>query len=217
MSVFRLSAFDATPAHYLEMLGKSHVVIIEHEDTQQGFADLVAALKGKKVTITIKASNGLNTIVGNPGVATGEELPQMVKGVKEHGGKWKPRPWDEFGGCCCCYPVHWFHGYNVAFDNQHERNGLFSMVTKADEWLNQNAHIRVRKATIGQPDYIWTPDRAGVQALDLPIYDTNFLCAEVNFKMFGCYEFSGQVKNSHISDPPHAVADSHSLEGTFNA
>ena len=53
--------------------------------------------------------------------------------------------------------------------------------------------------------------------MDLPIYDTNFLCAEVNFKMFGCYEFSGQVKNSHISDPPHAVADSHSLEGTFNA
>jgi hypothetical protein len=202
MSVFRLSAFDATPAHYLEMLGKSHVVVIEHEDTQQGFADLVAALKGKKVTITIKASNWVKTIVGNPGTATGEELAQLVDGVKEHGGKWKPRPWDEFGGCCCCYPVHWFHGYNVAFDNQHERNGLFSMVTKADEWLNQNAHIRVRKATIGQPDYIWTPDIPGVKALDLPIWDTNYHCAEMNFKMFGCYEFSGQVKNSHISDPP---------------
>jgi hypothetical protein len=39
-------------------------------------------------------------------------------------------------------------------------------------------------------------------------------CAEVmHFKMFGCYEFSGQVKNSHISDLSH----SHSMEGTFNA
>ena len=79
------------------------------------------------------------------------------------------------------------------------------MVTKADEWLNQKAHIRVRKATIGQPDYIWTPDITGVKALNLPIYDTNFHCAEVNFKMFGCYEFSGQVKNSHISDPSHSL------------
>jgi hypothetical protein len=39
-------------------------------------------------------------------------------------------------------------------------------------------------------------------------------CAEVmHFKMFGCYEFSGQVKSSHISDLSH----SHSIEGTFNA
>jgi hypothetical protein len=200
------------------MLGKSHVVVIEHEDTQQGFANLVAALKGKKVTITIKTSKGEKTIVGNPGEAKGNELAQLVDNVIEHGGKWKPRPWDDFAAkatmcvpcwpccafVCCCYPVHWFHGYNVAFDNQHERNGLFSMVTKADEWLKQNAHIRVRKATIGQPDYIWTPDITGVKALNLPIYDTNFHCAEVNFKMFGCYECSGQVKNSHISDPSHS-------------
>ena len=222
MSIYRWSAFDASPPHYLEMLGKSHVVVIEHEDTQQGFANLVAALKGEKVTITIKASDGVTTpIEGNPGTATGKELAQLVDDVIEHGGKWKPRPWDDFAAkatkcvpcwpccalVCCCYPVHWFHGYNVAFDNQHERNGLFSMVTKADEWLNQNAHIRVRKATIGQPDYIWTPDSTGVKALDLPIWDTNFHCAEVNFKMFGCYECSGQVKNAHISDPSH----SHSL------
>ena len=214
MSIYRWSAFDASPPHYLEMLGKSHVVVIEHEDTQQGFANLVAALKGEEVTIKIKASNG--EIVGDPGKATGKELAQLVDDVIEHRGKWKPRPWDDFAAkatkcvacwpccapVCCCYPVHGFHGYNVAFDNQHERNGLFSMVTKADEWLNQKAHIRVRKATIGQPDYIWTPDITGVQALNLPIYDTNFHYAEVNFKMFGCYEFSGQVKNSHISDPP---------------
>jgi hypothetical protein len=200
------------------MLGKSHVVVIEHEDTQQGFANLVAALKGEKVTITIKASNGVNTIVGNPGVATGEELPQMVKGVKEHGGKWKPRPWDDFAAkatkcvpcwpccalVCCCYPVHWFHGYNVAFDNQHERNGLFSMVTKADEWLEGHAHIRLRKATIGQPDYLWTPGCDEVKETFLFIGDPHFVCPKVNFKPFGCYECSGQVKNSHISDPSHS-------------
>ena len=82
MSIYRWSAFDASPPHYLEMLGKSHVVVIEHEDTQQGFANLVAALKGEKVTITItrKASNGVKTIVGtiegDPGTATGKELAQ---------------------------------------------------------------------------------------------------------------------------------------------
>jgi hypothetical protein len=232
MSIYRWPSQDISPAHYLELLGKSHVVVIEHEDSQQGFANLVAALKGKPVKIQVE--DGVE-VVGDPQGATGKELAQIVDGVMTHGGKGQPLPMDEIikytGPCflpfaaslltidgfllflsaqgafafgCCFLPVHWWQAkrYSAADDNQHERNGLFSMVTKADEWLEGHAHIRLRKATIGQPDYLWTPGCDEVKETFLFIGDPHFVCPKVNFKPFGCYECSGQVKNSHIVDHP---------------
>ena len=232
MSIYRWPSQDISPAHYLELLGKLHVVVIEHEDSQQGFANLVAALKGKPVKIQVE--DGVE-VVGDPQGATGKELAQIVDGVMTHGGKGQPLPMDEIikytGPCflpfaaslltidvlllffsaegpwvvgCCFLPVHWWQAkrYSAADDNQHERNGLFSMVTKADEWLEGHAHIRLRKATIGQPDYLWTPGCDEVKETFLFIGDPHFVCPKVNFKPFGCYECSGQVKNSHIVDHP---------------
>ena len=148
MSIYRWPSQDISPAHYLELLGKSHVVVIEHEDSQQGFANLVAALKGKPVKIQVE---GGVEVVGDPQGATGKELAQIVDGVMTHGGKGQPLPMDEIikytGPCflpfaaslltldillltphlscafgCLFLPVHWWQAKLYNATNDHAKN-----------------------------------------------------------------------------------------------
>jgi len=175
--------------HYLELHGKSHMVVIEHDDSVQGVANVIAALSGGTATVQygevgadgklVNPSTVSAKVVANKGL-----VPDMVKAVAE-AAKGSP---------------------NITMDNFHERNGLISMVTTGGDWIGGKAHMRLRMATIGRPDFVFTPDMKGgkMHSMGLPGPDPAAICGGMNCKACGCYCCTGVVKNESIatSAPP---------------
>ena len=74
--------------HYLELHGKSHMVVIEHEDSIEGVANVIAALSGGTATVQygevgedgqlVKPSTVSGKVAANKGI-----VPDMVKAVAE--------------------------------------------------------------------------------------------------------------------------------------
>jgi len=188
----------------LKQLGKSHMLVIEHEDSVEGVANLIAALHGSVVTVKYGAVNvdpktknaefkdpkTVKTVKGSSPAPT-NLVPDMVKKVSALGAKQNP---------------------DVTMDNYHERNGLISMVTSSNDWGTgqAGAHVRLRMATVGRPDFVWTADMQGrgAQPLKLMPEDPNAVCPSINHKAGGCfYQCSGQVKNGSITanTPPNRL------------
>ena len=179
----------------LKQLGKSHMLVIEHEDSVEGVATLIAALHGgDEVTIKYGAVNV------DPKTKKAEfKDPKTVKTVKGS----SPAPKTLVPDMVDKVSAPGAH-QDLTMDNYHERNGLISMVTSSNDWGTgqAGAHVRLRMATIGRPDFVWTADMQGhgARPLKLRPEDPNAACPSINFKKCGCfYQCSGQVKNGRIT------------------
>ena len=170
----------------LRNLGKSHMIVIEHEDSVDGVANLIAALHGGEATIAYGAM-GADGQLKDPTTLTASApapknlVPDMVKAVSAPGAT-----------------------PDLTMDHHHERNGLISMVSSSSDWGKgqAGAHVRLRMATVGRPDLVWTADMKGDAARKIHLMpeDPNAICPQMNLKACGCfYQCSGQVKNGGVA------------------
>ena len=165
------------------------MVIIEHEDSIEGVANLCAALSGGTAELKygeIGPDGQLKDPKTGSGTAPGAKKSLVADVVKAVADAPKAAPCG---------------AYDVAADNYKERNGLISLVTRSADWVGSKAHIRLRMATVGRPDFVGTPDVKGgdYHRLKLSSVQEQMCCPVCNCKACGCYFCTGVVKNGGIA------------------